>query len=56
MRNKGYKHEITFNNDSIQYVVSTTFYINKEDREYLAEIGVDFTTIKTVSSYKLWKK
>ena len=53
MRNKGYEHEITFNNDSIQHVVSTTFYINKEDRQYLTEQGVDLTKVKTVSSYKL---
>ena len=53
MKNKGYEHEIVLRNGDIEYVVSTTFYINKEDRQYLTEQGVDLTKVKTVSSYKL---
>ena len=48
-----YEHEITFSDDSIQYVVSTTFYINKEDREYLVEQTIDLNEVKSVNSYKL---
>ena len=48
-----YEHEITFSDDSIQYVVSTTFYINKEDRKYLTELGVDLNNIKTINTYKI---
>mgnify|MGYP006083806721 CR=1 FL=1 len=53
MKNKGYEHELTLNDGNVYYVVSTTFYINKEDREYLVEQTIDLTTIKTVHSYKL---
>ena len=54
MRDKGYEHELTLNNGDVHHVVSTTFYINKEDREYLVEwLTVDLNEVKSVSSYKL---
>ena len=53
MKDKGYEHEIVFHNGDIEYVVSTTPYLNEEDREYLAEQDIDLTTVKTVSTYKL---
>jgi hypothetical protein len=53
MENKGYEHELTLNNGELYYVVSTTFYINKEDREYLDEQTIDLNEVKSVNSYKL---
>mgnify|MGYP003658266450 CR=1 FL=1 len=56
MRDKGYEHELTLNDGELYYVVSTTFYINEEDREYLVEQTIDLNEVKSVRSYKLWKK
>ena len=53
MRDKGYEHELTLNNGDLYYVVSTTFYINKEDREYLVEQTIDLNEVKSVRSYRL---
>ena len=53
MRDKGYEHELTLNDGELYYVVSTTFYINKEDREYLVEQTIDLNEVKSVKSYKL---
>jgi hypothetical protein len=53
MKDKGYEHELTLNNGDLYYVVSTTFYINKEDREYLVEQTIDLNEVKSVRSYKL---
>ena len=47
-----YEHEITFNDNSIQYLNSTTNYLNEEDKEFLEALGVDLTTIKTVTTYE----
>jgi len=48
-----YEHEITFNDDSLQYLNSTTNYLNNEDKEFLEALGVDLTTIKTVTTYEI---
>ena len=53
MKDKGYEHELTLNDGELYYVVSTTFYINKEDREYLVEQTIDLNEVKSVRSYKL---
>jgi hypothetical protein len=53
MENKGYEHELTLNDGELYYVVSTTFYINEEDREYLVEQTIDLNEVKSVRSYKL---
>ena len=53
MRDKGYEHEIVFHSGDVEYVVSTTFYLNEEDRQYLTEQDVDLTNVKSVKSYKL---
>ena len=53
MKDKGYEHELTLNDGELYYVVSTTFYINKEDREYLVEQTIDLNEVKSVKSYKL---
>ncbi len=47
-----YEHEITFNDDSIQYLNSTTNYLNDEDKEFLEALGVDLKTIKSVTTYE----
>ncbi len=45
--------EITFNDNSIQYLTSTTNYLNKSDLDFLIDLDVDLTTIKSIYSYKL---
>ena len=51
--NMTFEHEITFNDNSIQYLTSTTNYLNDDDKQFLTELGVDLTTIKTITTYKL---
>jgi hypothetical protein len=53
MENKGYEHEIVFHNGDIEYVVSTTPYLNEEDRQYLKEQEIDLNEVESVTSYKL---
>ena len=48
-----YEHEITYNDNSIQYLESTTNYLNSDDKDFLESLGVDLTTIKTISTEKL---
>ena len=48
-----YEHEITFNDNSIQYLNSTTNYLNEDDKEFLEALGVDLTTIKSVNTYEI---
>jgi len=45
--------EITFTDNSIQYLTSTTNYLNKSDLDFLTDLDVDLATIKTINSYKL---
>jgi hypothetical protein len=45
--------EITFTDNSIQYLTSTTNYLNKSDLDFLTDLDVDLTTIKSINSYKL---
>jgi len=45
--------EITFTDNSIQYLTSTTNYLNKSDLDFLTDLAVDLTTIKSIYSYKL---
>ena len=47
-----YEHEITFNDDSIQYLTSTTNYLNNKDKEFLLDLDVDLKTIKKVTTYE----
>ena len=51
--NMTFEHEIIFNDDSIQYLTSTTNYLNDDDKQFLIELDVDLTTIKTITTYKL---
>ena len=48
-----YEHEITFNDNSIQYLNSTTNYLNEEDKEFLEALGVDLSTIKSISTEEI---
>ena len=48
-----YEHEITFNDDSIQYLTSTTNYLNEEDKEFLLDLDVDLSTIKEINTYEI---
>jgi hypothetical protein len=48
-----FEHEITFKDNSIQYLTSNTNYLNDDDKQFLIEIGVDLTTIKSINTYKL---
>ena len=48
-----YEHEITFNDDSIQYLTSTTNYLNDDDKQFLIDENIDLTTIKSISTYKI---
>ena len=45
--------EITYSDNSIQYLTSTTNYLNKSDLDFLTDLDVDLTTIKSIFSYKL---
>jgi hypothetical protein len=48
-----YEHEITFYDDSIQYLTSTTNYLNEEDEEFLLDLDVDLSTIKEINTYEI---
>ena len=48
-----YEHEITFNDNSIQYLTSTTNYLNEEDKEFLLDLDVDLSTIKSINTYEI---
>ena len=48
-----YEHEITFNDNSIQYLESETNYLSDIDKDFLEELSVDLTTIKKVTTYEI---
>ena len=48
-----YEHEITFNNDDLYYLTSTTNYLNDADKQFLIDEQIDLTTIKSILTYKL---
>ena len=48
-----YEHEITFNDNSIQYLESETNYLSDIDKEFLLDLDVDLTTIKSVTTYEI---
>jgi len=51
--NMKYEHEITFNDNSIQYLESETNYLSDIDKQFLEEVGVDLETIKSVYTYTI---
>ena len=48
-----YEHEITFKNDDLYYLTSTTNYLNDNDKQFLIDELIDITTIKSILTYKL---
>ena len=48
-----YEHEITFNDNSIQYLESETNYLSDIDKEFLLELDVDLSTIKSINTYEI---
>ena len=48
-----YEHEITFNDNSIQYLTSTTNYLNSDDKDFLESLDVDLSTIKEINTYEI---
>ena len=48
-----YEHEITFNNDDLYYLTSTTNYLNDDDKQFLIDEQIDLTTIKSILTYKI---
>ena len=48
-----FEHEIVFTDGSIQYLTSTTNYLNDDDKQFLIELNVDLTTIESITTYKL---
>ena len=48
-----YEHEITFNDNSIQYLESETNFLSDIDKDFLEELGVDLSTIKSISTEEL---
>ena len=51
--NMTYEHEITFNNDDLYYLTSTTNYLNDNDKQFLIDELIDLTTIKSINTYSL---
>jgi len=45
--------EIIYNNDEIQYLTSSTPYLNQSDIDFLNELNVSIDTIKTINIEKL---
>ena len=48
-----YEHELTFNNDELYYLTSTTNYLNDDDKQFLIDELIDISTIKSILTYKL---
>ena len=48
-----YAHEITFNDNSIQYLQTETNYLSDIDKEFLLDLDVELTTIKSVATYEI---
>ena len=48
-----FEHEITFNNDDLYYLTSTTNYLNDDDKQFLIDESIDINTIKSILTYKL---
>ena len=48
-----YEHEITFTDNSIQYLQSETNYLSDIDKEFLEEVDVDLSTIKSIITYEI---
>ena len=48
-----YEIEITYIDNSIQYITSTTKTLNQSDLDFLTDLNIDLTTIKSTNYTKL---
>ena len=48
-----YEHEITFNNDDLYYLTSTTNYLNDDDKQFLIDENININNIKSILTYKI---
>ena len=48
-----YEHEITFNNDDLYYLPSTTNYLNDNDKQFLIDENINIDDIKSINTYRL---
>ena len=48
-----YEHEITFKNNELYYLTSTTNYLNNSDKQFLIDENININNIKTINTYKL---
>mgnify|MGYP000232682054 CR=1 FL=1 len=48
-----FEHEITFNNNELYYLTSTTNYLNNSDKQFLIDELIDLNNIKTINTYKI---
>ena len=48
-----YEIEITYIDNSIQYITSTTKTLNQSDLDFLTDLNVDLTTNKSTNFTKL---
>ena len=48
-----FEHEITFNNNEVYYLTSTTNYLNNSDKQFLIDELIDLNNIKTINTYKI---
>jgi len=51
--NNQFELEIIYNNDDIQYITSSTPYLNQSDIDFLNDLDVSIDTIKTINIEKL---
>ncbi len=48
-----FEHEITFNDNEVYYLTSTTNYLNNSDKQFLIDELIDLNNIKTINTYKI---
>ena len=48
-----FEHEITFFNDEVYYLTSTTNFLNYDDQDFLLNENIDLQQIKSINTYKL---
>jgi len=51
--NNIFELEIIYTNDDIQYLTSSTPYLNQSDIDFLNDLNVSIETIKTINIEKL---
>ena len=51
--NMTYEHEITFNNNDLYYLTSTTNFLNDNDKQFLIDELINLNNIKSINTYKI---